>query len=330
MNQVNSGELTLIGIFTVVLGLLIYLDLFVLNKRAHKIPLRESVYWSLFWFSLAISFSVLIFVMDHGPNDPDAGKTKALEFITGYLLEYSLSVDNLFVFIMVFQKFRITPQYQPLILKWGIIGALIFRAFMIFVGAELISVFSWILYLFGILLLYTAVKMYVHKEEEEDFHPESSPIIKFAKKILPMTHAHHPEKFVVKEHGNYLFTSTFITLLVVEFSDIMFALDSIPAIFSITTDAFIVYTSNIFAILGLRSLYFMLSGVMELFVFLKKGVSVLLAFVGFKLLLPLFSTYVFGHEIHIPILVSLGVIVGTLTLSILASVPHYLKTKNGN
>lgn len=330
MNQVNSGELTLIGIFTVVLGLLIYLDLFVLNKRAHKIPLRESVYWSLFWFSLAISFSILIYVMDHGPNDPDAGKTKSLEFITGYLLEYSLSVDNLFVFIMVFQKFRITPQYQPLILKWGIIGALIFRAFMIFVGAELITLFSWILYLFGILLLYTAAKMYVHKEEEEDFHPESSPIIKFAKKFLPMTHAHHPEKFVVKEHGNYLFTSTFITLLVVEFSDIMFALDSIPAIFSITTDAFIVYTSNIFAILGLRSLYFMLSGVMELFVFLKKGVSVLLAFVGVKLLLPLFSPYVFGYEVHIPILVSLGVIVGTLTLSILASVPHYLKTKNGN
>ncbi|XDD52433.1 TerC family protein [Leptospira sp. WS92.C1] len=328
MGHWNSGELALIGIFTVVLGLLVYLDLFVLNKRAHKIPLRESIHWSVFWFSLAISFSILIYVMDQTPGDPERGKTKALEFITGYLLEYSLSVDNLFVFIMVFQKFRVTPQYQPLILKWGIIGALIFRAIMIFIGAGLISQFNWILYLFGVLLLYTAVKMYVHQEDEEDFHPETSPVIKFAKKILPMTQTHHPEKFVVKEHGNFLFTSTFITLLIVEFSDIMFALDSIPAIFSITTDPFIVYTSNIFAILGLRSLYFMLSGVMELFIYLKKGVSILLAFVGVKLLLPLFSPYVFGHEVHIPILISLAVIVGTLTLSILASVPHYLKTKN--
>ncbi|TGK33841.1 TerC family protein [Leptospira gomenensis] len=330
MGHWSSGEWTLVAIFTVVLGLLVYLDLFVLNKRAHKIPLRESVYWSLFWFSLAISFSVLVYFMEQSPADPLRGRNKALEFVTGYLLEYSLSVDNLFVFIMVFQKFRITPQYQPLILKWGIIGALLFRAIMIFIGAGLISQFGWILYLFGFFLLYTAVKMFVHKEEEEDFHPETSPVIKFAKKFLPMTHAHHPEKFVVKEHGNYLFTSTFITLLIVEFSDIMFALDSIPAIFSITTDPLIVYTSNIFAILGLRSLYFMLSGVMELFVFLKRGVSLLLAFVGIKLLLPLFSPYVFGHEVHIPILISLAVIVGTLTLSILASVPHYLKTKKEN
>lgn len=171
--------------------------------------------------------------------------------------------------------------------------------------------------------------MFAH-QEEEDFNPESSFVIKFAKKILPLSQVYHPEKFVVLEHGKYLFTSTFVTLLVVEFSDILFALDSIPAIFSITTDAFIVYTSNIFAILGLRSLFFMLSGVMELFIFLKKGVSILLAFVGIKLLLPLVSPYIFGYEIHIPILISLGVILGTLTLSILASIPHYLKIKKEN
>ncbi|ALE41901.1 integral membrane protein TerC [Leptospira interrogans serovar Hardjo str. Norma] len=206
---------------------------------------------------------------------------------------------------------------------------MIFRAIMIFIGAGLISQFHWILYLFGILLLYTAVKMFTH-QEEEDFNPESSSVIKFTKKILPLSQVYHPEKFVVLEHGKYLFTSTFVTLLVVEFSDILFALDSIPAIFSITTDAFIVYTSNIFAILGLRSLFFMLSGVMELFIFLKKGVSILLAFVGIKLLLPLISPYIFGREIHIPILISLGVILGTLTISILASVPHYLKIKKEN
>lgn len=309
MGHWSSGELILAVVFTVVLGFLVYLDLFVLNKKAHKIPFKESIYWSLFWFSLAISFGIFIYVMNQSSGDPTLGKTKALEFITGYFLEYSLSVDNLFVFIMVFQKFRITPQYQPLILKWGIIGALFFRAIMIFIGAELVSQFDWILYLFGIFLLYTAMKMFTHREEE-DFHPESS-------------------LFVVLEHGRYLFTSTFIILLIVEFSDILFALDSIPAVFSITTDAFIVYTSNIFAILGLRSLYFMLSGVMELFIFLKRGVSVLLAFVGIKLLLPLFTPYIFGYEIHIPILVSLGIILGTLVISILASVPHYLKIKNG-
>lgn len=267
MGHWSSGELILAVVFTVVLGLLVYLDLFVLNKKAHKIPFKESIYWSFFWFSLAISFGIFIYVMNQSPEDPTLGKTKALEFITGYFLEYSLSVDNLFVFIMVFQKFRITPQYQPLILKWGIIGALFFRAVMIFIGAELVSQFDWILYLFGIFLLYTAMKMFTHREQE-DFHPESSLVVKLAKKILPMTRSHYPEKFVVLEHGRYLFTSTFITLLIVEFSDIMFALDSIPAVFSITTDAFIVYTSNIFAILGLRSLYFMLSGVMELFIFL--------------------------------------------------------------
>ncbi|WP_078127582.1 TerC family protein [Leptospira alexanderi] len=328
MGHWSSGELILAVVFTVVLGLLVYLDLFVLNKKAHKILFKESIYWSFFWFSLAISFGIFIYVMNQSPDDPTLGKTKALEFITGYFLEYSLSVDNLFVFIMVFQKFRITPQYQPLILKWGIIGALFFRAIMIFIGAELVSQFDWILYLFGIFLLYTAMKMFTHREQE-DFHPESSLVVKLAKKILPMTRSHYPEKFVVLEHGRYLFTSTFITLLIVEFSDIMFALDSIPAVFSITTDAFIVYTSNIFAILGLRSLYFMLSGVMELFIFLKRGVSILLAFVGIKLLLPLFSPYVFGYAIHIPILVSLGIILGTLVISILASVPHYLKIKNG-
>ncbi|WP_032921911.1 TerC family protein [Leptospira santarosai] len=328
MGRWSSGESVLAVVFTVILSFLVYLDLFVLNKKAHKIPLKESVYWSLFWFSLAISFGILIYVVNQSPEDPTLGKTKALEFITGYFLEYSLSVDNLFVFIMIFQKFRITPQYQPLILKWGIIGALFFRAVMIFIGAGLVFQFHWVLYLFGIFLLYTAVKMFTHREEE-DFHPESSPVVQLAKKILPISPNHYPEKFVVLEHGKYLFTSTFLTLLIVEFSDIMFAFDSIPAIFSITTDVFIVYTSNIFAILGLRSLYFMLSGVMELFIFLKRGVSVLLAFVGIKLLLPLFSSYVFGYEIHIPILVSLGIILGTLVVSILASVPHYFKIKNG-
>ncbi|PJZ76394.1 TerC/Alx family metal homeostasis membrane protein [Leptospira neocaledonica] len=326
MISFSQKDSTLFLIFSVVVGLLIYLDLFVMNKRAHKLSLRESGYWTLFWVTLAVSFSLLVYIFHEDPSNPGLAKQKTLEFLAGYLLEYSLSVDNLFVFIMIFAKFRIQSQYQPMILKWGIIGALIFRAAMIFSGAELVSRFEWILYIFGFLLLYSAWKMFFH-DEEEDFDPDEMKLIKYARKILPMSKTFHPEKFLVKEHGKTLFTSTFLILIVVEFSDILFAIDSIPAIFSITQDSFIIYTSNVFAILGLRSLFFLLGGVMELFIYLKKGVSLLLAFVGVKLLLPAFSGYVFGRVIHVSIELSLIVIVGALTISILASIPHYLKTK---
>ncbi|TGL47592.1 TerC family protein [Leptospira wolffii] len=328
MISFSQKDSTLFLIFSVVVGLLIYLDLFVLNKRAHKLSLRESGYWTLFWVTLAFSFALLIYIFHEDPANPGLAKQKTLEFLAGYLLEYSLSVDNLFVFIMIFSKFRIQSQYQPLILKWGIIGALLFRALMIFSGAELVSRFEWILYFFGFLLLYSAWKMFFHSEEEE-FDPNDMKLVQYAKKILPMTSVHHPEKFLVKEHGKSVFTTTFLILIVVEFSDILFAVDSIPAIFSITQDSFIIYTSNVFAILGLRSLFFLLGGVMELFIYLKKGVALLLAFVGIKLLLPAFSGYVFGKVIHVSIEISLIVIVAALALSILASIPHYLKTKKG-
>ncbi len=328
MISFSQKDSTLFLIFSVVVGLLIYLDLFVLNKRAHKLSLRESGYWTLFWVTLALSFASLVYIFHEDPSQPELAKEKTLQFIAGYLLEYSLSVDNLFVFIMIFSKFRIQSQYQPMILKWGIIGALIFRALMIFSGAELVSRFEWILYFFGFLLLYSAWKMYFHNEEEE-FDPEEMKLLKYAKKILPMTSVFHPEKFTVKEHGKTVFTSTFLILIVVEFSDILFAVDSIPAIFSITQDSFIIYTSNVFAILGLRSLFFLLGGIMELFIYLKKGVSILLAFVGVKLLLPAFSGYVFGKVLHVSIEISLVVIIATLALSILASIPHYIKTKKG-
>ncbi|TGK19995.1 TerC/Alx family metal homeostasis membrane protein [Leptospira fluminis] len=328
MLSFSPKDSTLFLIFGAIVGLLIYLDLFVFNKRAHKPSLRESAIWTLFWVSLALTFSLLIYIFHLDSANPGLAQQKTLEFLAGYLLEYSLSVDNLFVFIMIFAKFRIQQQYQPMILKWGIMGALLFRGAMIFSGAELVSRFEWILYFFGILLLYSAWKMYSH-DEEEDFDPEEMKLLKVAKKFLPMTSSSHPEKFLVTEHGKKLFTSTFLVLLVVEFSDILFAVDSIPAIFSITQDSFVIYTSNVFAILGLRSLFFLLGGVMELFVHLKKGVSLLLAFVGIKLLLPLFSKWMLGWEIHVSIEVSLFVIVGTLTLAVLLSLPHYLSTKKG-
>ncbi|EPG72571.1 integral membrane protein, TerC family [Leptospira fainei serovar Hurstbridge str. BUT 6] len=326
MLSFSQKDSTLFLIFTVGVGFLIYLDLFVLNKKARKLSLRESGYWTLFWVSLALGFASIIYIFHEDPTQPTIAKEKTLEFLAGYLLEYSLSVDNLFVFIMIFAKFRIQSHHQPMILKWGILGALIFRALMIFSGAELVSRFEWILYLFGILLLYSAWKMYFHTEEE-DFDPEEMKLLKYAKKILPMTSTFHPEKLMVSEQGKRVFTSTFLILLVVEFSDILFAVDSIPAIFSITQDSFIIYTSNVFAILGLRSLFFLLGGVMELFVHLKKGVSLLLAFVGIKLLLPAISKPILGEEIHVSIEISLFIIIGTLTLSVLASLPHYLSTK---
>ncbi|PJZ70651.1 tellurium resistance protein TerC [Leptospira perolatii] len=329
MLSFSQKDTTLFLIFAVLIFTLIYIDLFVLNKRAHKQTLRESGSWTLFWVSLALAFSLLVYIFHEDPARPEFAKEKTLEFLAGYLLEYSLSIDNLFVFIMVFSKFKVQPQYQPMVLKWGIIGALVFRGLMIFSGAELVSRFHWVLYFFGVLLLYSAWKMFFHVDDEEDFHPEKMKILKYAKKVLPMTHVHHPEKLMVKEHGKMVFTSTFLVVLIVEFSDILFAADSIPAIFSITQDSFIIYTSNVFAILGLRSLFFLLGGIMELFIYLKKGVALLLAFVGAKLLLPAFSPYLWGKEIHISIEVSLAVIVGTLVVSVLSSLPHYFKTKKG-
>jgi len=283
--------------------IMLALDLGVFHKHTHKIPVKEAAIWTVVWVTLAFLFNLIIFF--------EFGKIKALEFLTGYVIEYSLSVDNIFVFILIFSYFAVKDQYQHKILFWGILGALIMRGIFIFAGVALINRFHWIVLIFGGFLVFTGIKMLFQKEEEVD--PEKNPVIRFFKRILPVTHTLHGDKlFVIKNNLLYA-TPLFLVLIIIETSDLLFAVDSIPAILAISHDRFIVYTSNIFAILGLRSLYFAIAGIMGLFRYLKVGLAFVLAFVGLKMIIAFFN-------FEIPIVLSLLVIISILIISILASV----------
>lgn len=288
--------------FAIIITIMITLDLGVFNRKSHEVSFKEALAWTLVWVSLALAFNVGILYF--------LGSTKALEFLTGYLIEESLSVDNLFVFILIFSYFHVSRKYQPKILKWGIIGALVMRALFIFIGIELFERFHWMVYLFGGLLIITGIKMAFGGEEK--IEPEKNLLVRLTRKFVPITKRFYGGRFFIRRNGILAATPLLLTLLVVESSDIIFAIDSIPAILAVTRDPFIVYTSNVFAIMGLRSLFYLLSSVMEMFVYLKLGVSCILAFVGTKMLLS--SVY------HIPIYFSLGIIVGVLAISIITSI----------
>ncbi len=288
--------------FWVIVLAALFIDLAVLNKHHGHISIKEAAGMVCAWVSLAVLFGGAIWLVE--------GPTHALEFFTGYVLEYSLSVDNMFVFIMIFGYFAIAQDLQPKVLLWGILGAVVMRFLFIFIGVQLISAFSWTIYLFGALLIFTAAKMLLQKEDD-NFDPSQSFILKVFKKIMPIKTDYHGENFFTKENGKWLATPLFATVLVIEMSDLIFAVDSIPAVLSITQDTFLVYSSNIFAIIGLRSLYFLLSGMANKFPYLKYGISVILFFVGAKMLV--------SHVFHVPVVASLSVIVGILALSVLAS-----------
>ena len=297
----DSDRLILWIAFNVfVLGMLA-IDLGIFHRKAHAVSLKEAGLWSGIWIGLALIFNVGVYYL--------WGQEKALEFLTGYVIEKSLSVDNLFVFLMVFQYFNTPAQYQHRILFWGIVGALVLRAIFIITGAALLSNFHWMIYVFGGFLVVTGIKMFLQGDEK--IEPEKNPVVRLFQRMIPVTHEYHGQNFFILKGGKRHATLMMVVLIVVETTDVIFAVDSIPAIFAITTDPFIVYTSNVFAILGLRALYFMLAGIMELFVYLKVGLSFVLVFVGVKMLLV---------DIYkIPIGASLGVIGGILLLSILAS-----------
>ncbi len=288
--------------FNVFVLFMLALDLGVFHRKAHVVSFKEAVSWTCVWIALAMLFNLGI--------GHYMGGEKAIEFLTGYVIEYSLSVDNIFVFALLFSYFSVPPAYQHRVLFWGILGALIMRAIMIALGAALITKFAWIIYVFGAFLIITGIKMIFKREEQ--IHPENNPLVKWFKKFMPVTGEYRADKFFVRENGIRYATPLFVVLLFVEFSDIMFAVDSIPAIFAVTKDPFIVYTSNIFAILGLRSLYFALAGVLDKFHYLKIGLGVVLTFVGVKMLL--------GHTAwKIDTHLSLGVIITILAGSIVAS-----------
>jgi tellurite resistance protein TerC len=303
MNQV-----WLWGGFTVfVLGMLA-IDLGVVNRKVHTISTREAGIWCIVWISLAAVFGAGVYYF--------MGRQAALEFAAGYLVEEALSVDNLFVFLLIFSYFRVPPLYQHRVLFWGILGALVMRGGMIGIGAVLIERFHWIIYVFGAFLVITGVRMATQGDQE--IEPDKNPVLKLVRRLLPVTREYREQKFFVRESAKpgaplrLYATPLFVVLVLVETTDLVFAVDSIPAIFAVTRDPFLVYTSNVFAILGLRALYFVLAGAIAKFHFLRYGLSAVLSFVGVKMLL--------SNKFHIPIGISLGVIAGLLLASVLASV----------
>jgi tellurite resistance protein TerC len=305
-----------VGFLALILSLLV-LDLGLLNRKLHEISVREAIGWTFFWVFLSLVFGVCIYFMyEHHwmgigkeiGHELD-GKQAALQYLTGYIIEKSLSLDNIFVIALIFSYFNVPPKYQHRTLFWGILGALILRGAMIAAGSALIHRFEWMIYVFGGLLIITALKLLFDKGEKID--PDKNPLVRLARRIYPVTKDFHGEKFFMKLHGKRAITPLFLVLLVVESSDVLFAIDSIPAIFAVTRDPFIVFTSNVFAILGLRSLYFALAAAMGMFRFLKFSLVFILAFVGVKMLI--------SHYINIPILISLGVIAVILATGIGAS-----------
>ena len=287
--------------FNIFVLIMLALDLGVFHRRQHVVGVREALLWSALWIALAMVFNVGLYIYE--------GQEVALMFFTGYLLEKSLSVDNLFVFLLIFTSFGVPRLYQHKVLFWGILGALVMRATMIAVGVTLIHHFHWILYVFGAFLIFTGARMATQGDEE--IEPDKNPLVRLFKRFFPVTTSYHESRFFVRLDGRLFATPLFIVVLVVEATDVVFAVDSIPAIFAVTTDPFIVYTSNIFAILGLRALYFALAGVMGYFHYLKYGLSFVLVFIGIKMVIV--DLY------KIPVQWALAVVASLLLLSVVAS-----------
>jgi len=302
------NQLTFWILFNLFVAVMLALDLGVFHRRSHTVKFKEALGWSLMWVAMAAAFAVLVYWWH--------GHTAMLEFVTGYVIELSLSIDNLFVFLVIFRYFKVSGASQHKVLFWGIVGALLMRGLFIFAGVGLISRFHWIIYVFGLLLIYSGVKLLRHDSANVD--PSKNPILKLFRRWVPVTDDYVGAKFFVRRPGLFA-TPLFVVLLVVETTDILFAVDSIPAILAITLNAFIVYTSNVFAILGLRSMYFALAGMMDLFQYLHYGLSCVLIFVGLKML--------GSYYINLPTWVALVVVAGVLGTSVLVSVLAPKKTR---
>ena len=301
MDAISGSTWLWVG-FSLFILTMLSLDLGLFNRKAHTIRYREAWIWSGVWITLALIFAGLVFHYQ--------GSDRGFEFLTGYLIELSLSVDNLFVFLLIFSYFKVPAQFQHRVLFWGVMGALIMRLTMIAVGAELIERFHWIIYIFGGFLVYTGFKMF--RQDEIEIHPDQNPVIRLVTRFLPIARHYEGEKFFTRVNGKRTGTLLLLVLMVVEVTDLVFAVDSIPAIFAITTNTFIVYTSNVFAILGLRSMYFLLAGVVEKFRYLRTGLAIVLTFIGVKMLLV-------AVGIHIPIKLSLVFVAVVLVGSVVAS-----------
>ena len=309
-NAVSIGEPWMWAAFIAFVLVMLFLDLFVLGgKKAHKVSVKEAALWSLAWFSMALIFNAGLWWYLNGAVGAEVADKKALEFFTGYLIEKSLSVDNVFVFLLIFAAFHIKPEYQRRVLIYGVLGAIVLRAIMILAGAWVVREFNWVLYFFGAFLVVTGIRMLVMAEKTPDL--EQNPVLKFARRHLRISDGDHGEKFSVMKDGVRYFTPLFLVLILIEVTDLVFAVDSIPAIFDITTDPFIVFTSNIFAIMGLRALYFLLADVADRFHLLKYGLAMVLTFIGTKMLIM--------PWVHVPVQASLAIVAVLIGSSVVAS-----------
>jgi tellurite resistance protein TerC len=316
-SAISIGEPWMWAAFIAFVLVMLALDLFVFGgKKAHKVGIREAAVWSLVWVSLALLFNAGLWWHLHDTVGKEIADRKALEFFTGYLIEKSLSVDNVFIFLLIFSSFHVAAEYQRRVLIYGVLGAVAMRAVMILAGAWLVREFSWILYVFGFFLVITGMRMLVMAEKQPDL--EKNPLLKFARRHLRISEDHHGEAFTVTKDGVRYFTPLFLVLILIEASDLVFAVDSIPAIFAITTDPFIVFTSNIFAILGLRALYFLLADVADRFHLLKYGLAMVLAFIGAKMLI--------APWYHMPVAASLSIVAVLISASVIASLIATRKT----
>jgi tellurite resistance protein TerC len=297
-----SGTIWLWIGFNIFVLAMLAIDLGVFHRKAHAVSIKEASIWSVVWITLAMAFNAGVYFF--------LGPEPALQFFTGYLIEKSLSVDNIFVFALLFSYFSVPATSQHRVLFWGILGALLMRGLLIVLGTSLLDVFHWIIYLFGAFLIFTGIRMAFHKETE--LHPERNPLLRLVRRVVPVTNDYERDRFIVRRAGQVLVTPLLLVLLVVETTDLIFALDSIPAIFAVTLDPFIVYTSNVFAILGLRSLYFVFANVMGKFYYLKLGLAVVLSYVGVKMML--------SDIYHIPTALSLAVIAVVLAVAVVASI----------
>ncbi|WP_236182157.1 MULTISPECIES: TerC family protein [Pseudomonas] len=310
MHPINIGEPWMWVAFIVFVFAMLAIDLFVLGgRKAHRVSVREASGWVIAWCTLAMAFAGLLWWYLNGEFGPEIAKVKTLEFLTGYLIEQSLSIDNMFIFVMIFSYFAVPPELQRRVLLYGVLGAIVMRAAMIFAGVWLVSQFTWLLYVFGVFLIITGIKMLMFADQQPDL--ERNPIVRWARGHLRITHSFHGERFFVRQNGVRWATPMFLVLVLIEASDLMFAVDSIPAIFAVTTDPFIIFTSNIFAIMGLRALYFLLADMADRFHLLKYGLALVLVFIGGKMtVMPWF---------HTPVEWSLAIVGGLILASVLLS-----------
>jgi tellurite resistance protein TerC len=313
-----SSESLLFGLFGLIIVVFLLLDLGVFHKTAHKITTKSALIQSVFWVIISTLFGYLVYrsgpyeIIEEGVKQVTSGTDAAIEYFSAYLTEYALSVDNIFVILLILKYFKVKEEYYHKTLFWGILGAVVFRGIFIFVGALLIHKFKWILYVFGVFLIYSGIKIYF-EDSDEKIDPEKNPIMRFCQKYLPISNDDASGNFWVIQSGKFLFTPLFLVIVLIETTDLIFAVDSIPAAFAITQNEFLIYTSNIFAVMGLRAMFFMLAGIIDKFYLLQKGLSIILFFIGAKMLLEIW-------DIEIPVMMSFGVIIATLTLSIVFSI----------